>query len=107
MRLSETTIELAYTVASCFPAAARPGRIHPATRVFQALRIAVNQDLEVLETLLDKAPLWLNSGGQLAIISFQSLEDRIVKHRLRESELLTVITKKSIAPEEDEINQNI
>jgi 16S rRNA (cytosine1402-N4)-methyltransferase len=103
----ETTTGLAYTVAGCFPAAARRGRIHPATRVFQALRIAVNRELEVLETLLDKAPLWLNPGGRLAIISFHSLEDRIVKHRLRESEWLTVITKKPILPQDDEVEENI
>lgn len=102
----ETTTELAYTVAGCFPSQARHGRIHPATRVFQALRIAVNRELAVLETLIAKAPLWLNPGGRLAIISFHSLEDRIVKHRLRESELLTVLTKKPILPQEDETEQN-
>jgi 16S rRNA (cytosine1402-N4)-methyltransferase len=102
----ETTTGLAYTVAGCFPAAARRGRIHPATRVFQALRIAVNRELEVLETLLDKAPLWLNPGGRIAFISFHSLEDRIVKHRLRESEDLRVLTKKPILPQEDEVEIN-
>lgn len=103
----ETTTGLAYTVAGCFPAAARRGRIHPATRVFQALRIAVNRELEVLETLLEKAPLWLNPGGRIAVISFHSLEDRIVKHRLRESEDLRVLTKKPILPQDDEVEMNV
>ncbi len=102
----ETTTELAYAIAGCFPASARRGRIHPATRTFQALRIAVNRELEVLETLIKKIPLWLNSGGRVAMISFHSLEDRIVKHRLRESELLRVLTKKPILPQEDEVDTN-
>ncbi len=102
----ETTTGLAYTVAGCFPSAARRGRIHPATRVFQALRIAVNRELEVLETMLEKAPLWLNQGGRIAVISFHSLEDRIVKHRLRESEDLRVLTKKPILPQDDEVEIN-
>ncbi len=103
----ETTTGLAYTVAGCFPAAARRGRIHPATRVFQALRIAVNRELQVLETLLEKAPHWLNPGGRLAVISFHSLEDRMVKHRLRESEALRVLTKKPILPQDDEVEMNV
>ncbi len=102
----ETTTGLAYTVAGCFPSAARRGRIHPATRVFQALRIAVNRELEVLETMLEKAPLWLNQGGRITVISFHSLEDRIVKHRLRESEDLRVLTKKPILPQDDEVEIN-
>lgn len=102
----ETTTELAYAIAGCFPASARRGRIHPATRTFQALRIAVNRELEVLETLIEKIPLWLNPGGRIAMISFHSLEDRIVKHRLRESELLRVLTKKPILPQEDEVDTN-
>ncbi len=103
----ETTTGLAYTVAGCFPAAARRGRIHPATRVFQALRIAVNRELDVLETLLEKAPLWLNPGGRIAFISFHSLEDRMVKHRLRESDDLRVLTKKPILPQDDEVEMNV
>jgi 16S rRNA (cytosine1402-N4)-methyltransferase len=102
----ETTTELAYAVAGCFSASARRGRIHPATRTFQALRIAVNRELEVLETLIEKIPLWLNPGGRIAMISFHSLEDRIVKHRLRESESLRVLTKKPILPQEDEVDTN-
>ena len=106
VRPLETTTGLAYAVAGCFPPNQRHGRIHPATRVFQALRIAVNRELEVLETLLDQIPQWLNPGGRIAIISFHSLEDRIIKHRLREHEDLKVLTKKPILPQADEIDTN-
>ena len=101
-----TTTELAAAIARCVPKTYRYGRIHPATRVFQSLRIVVNRELEVLETLLEKAPLWLKPAGKIAIISFHSLEDRIVKHRLRESESLKVLTKKPIIPQETEISNN-
>ncbi|MCY6491071.1 16S rRNA (cytosine(1402)-N(4))-methyltransferase RsmH [Leptolyngbya sp. GGD] len=102
-----TTTELADAIAHSVPKQYRYGRIHPATRVFQGLRIAVNRELEVLETLIAKAPMWLKPGGRIAIISFHSLEDRIVKHRLKESELLTVLTKKPIIAQEDEIRENV
>lgn len=102
----QTTTELANAIAYAVPKAYRYGRIHPATRVFQALRIAVNQELEVLETFLSKAPTWLTTGGRIAIISFHSLEDRIVKHTLRGSSILKVLTKKPILPTEAEIEQN-
>jgi 16S rRNA (cytosine1402-N4)-methyltransferase len=102
----QTTTELAEAIAHSVPRAYRYGRIHPATRVFQALRIVVNRELEVLETLISKAPLWLKPGGRLVIISFHSLEDRIVKHRFRESEWLKVLTKKPILPQESEITAN-
>ncbi|MFN9598961.1 MAG: 16S rRNA (cytosine(1402)-N(4))-methyltransferase RsmH, partial [Dolichospermum sp.] len=75
-----TTTELANAIAYSVPPKYRYGRIHPATRVFQALRIAVNDELNVLETLIEKAPTALIPGGKIAIISFHSLEDRIVKH---------------------------
>lgn len=103
----ETTTELAEAIAYSVPKSYRYGRIHPATRVFQALRIAVNQELSVLETFIDRAPHWLKPGGKLAIISFHSLEDRIVKHRFRESELLKVLIKKPILPQEDEVAENV
>jgi 16S rRNA (cytosine1402-N4)-methyltransferase len=101
-----TTTQLAETIAYSVPKAYRYGRIHPATRVFQSLRIAVNQELEVLETFLSRVPDWLNPGGRIAIISFHSLEDRIVKHTLKESPWLKVLTKKPILPQEDEIAAN-
>jgi 16S rRNA (cytosine1402-N4)-methyltransferase len=102
-----TTTELAEAIAYSVPKAYRYGRIHPATRVFQALRIAVNRELEVLETFLNKAPHWLKPGGRIIVISFHSLEDRIVKHRLKESPLLTVLTKKPIQAQEDEVAENV
>jgi 16S rRNA (cytosine1402-N4)-methyltransferase len=102
----ETTTELAETIFYAVPRSYRYGRIHPATRVFQALRIAVNQELEVLETFLQTAPAWLNPGGRLVIISFHSLEDRLVKHAFRDSSLLQVVTKKPITPTEAECQQN-
>ncbi|MBG1259218.1 16S rRNA (cytosine(1402)-N(4))-methyltransferase RsmH [Nostoc commune] len=101
-----TTTELADAIASSVPPKYRYGRIHPATRVFQALRIVVNDELKSLETFLDKAPNALVPGGRIAIISFHSLEDRPVKHGLRNSPLLKVLTKKPIIAPEEEINQN-
>ena len=102
----QTTTELAEAIASCVPRQYRYGRIHPATRVFQALRIVVNNELGVLETFLQQVPNWLKAEGKIAIISFHSLEDRIVKHRLRESPQLQVLTKKPITAQEDELENN-
>jgi 16S rRNA (cytosine1402-N4)-methyltransferase len=102
----KTTTELAEAIAHCVPRQYRYGRIHPATRVFQALRIVVNQELTSLEKFVDQAPNWLKPSGRIGIISFHSLEDRIVKHRLKESPLLQVLTKKPIIPQEDELEKN-
>ncbi|MBW4591636.1 MAG: 16S rRNA (cytosine(1402)-N(4))-methyltransferase RsmH [Brasilonema angustatum HA4187-MV1] len=101
-----TTTELAQAIASCVPPKYRYGRIHPATRVFQALRIVVNNELKSLETFLSKAPQALVPGGKIAIISFHSLEDRIVKHSFKDSPLLQVLTKKPIEAQEEEIVNN-
>ncbi|AUS99402.1 16S rRNA (cytosine(1402)-N(4))-methyltransferase [Nostoc sp. CENA543] len=101
-----TTTELAEAIAFCVPPKYRYGRIHPATRVFQALRIVVNDELKSLETFLEKAPQALVPGGRIAIISFHSLEDRLVKHGLRNSPLLKVLTKKPIIATEAEIAEN-
>ena len=101
-----TTTELAEAIAHCVPRQYRYGRIHPATRVFQALRIVVNEELTSLETFLNRAPNWLYPGGRIAIISFHSLEDRLVKNALRSSEILQVLTKKPITPQADELEQN-
>ncbi|MDJ0713848.1 MAG: 16S rRNA (cytosine(1402)-N(4))-methyltransferase RsmH [Prochloraceae cyanobacterium] len=101
-----TTTELAEAIALCVPRQYRYGRIHPATRVFQALRIVVNQELQSLEIFLDRAPHWLKIGGIIAIISFHSLEDRIVKHKLRDSPLLQVLTKKPITASAEERAKN-
>jgi 16S rRNA (cytosine1402-N4)-methyltransferase len=102
----QTTTELAEAIASTVPGKYRHGRIHPATRTFQALRIEVNQELKSLEKFIAQAPLWLKPGGKIGIISFHSLEDRIVKHCFRGSELLTVITKKPIIADRDEQRTN-
>lgn len=104
----ETTTELAAAVVRAMPHHARSGkyRIHPATRVFQALRIAVNAELTALETFLIKAPIWLKPGGKIGIISFHSLEDRLVKHSLRNNRELQVLTKKPVVPQRDEMAAN-
>lgn len=101
-----TTVELASAIASSVPRQYRFGRIHPATRVFQALRIVVNDELKSLETFIAQAPTALVPGGRIAIISFHSLEDRLVKHGLRNSPLLHIITKKPITPQEEELANN-
>ncbi|NJP10597.1 MAG: 16S rRNA (cytosine(1402)-N(4))-methyltransferase RsmH [Leptolyngbyaceae cyanobacterium RU_5_1] len=103
----QTTKQLAKAIFYSVPPSYRYGRIHPATRVFQALRIAVNGELDVLKTFLTKAPCWLKPGGRLVIISFHSLEDRIVKHSLKDSPLLKILTKKPKIPQKDEIQKNV
>ncbi len=105
-----TTAQLAEVIS----AAARPmnraeRRIHPATRTFQALRILVNRELDDLQALLKVAPQVLKPGGRLVIISFHSLEDRIVKDALRDGAregLYRVLTKKPATADEDEIDRN-
>jgi 16S rRNA (cytosine1402-N4)-methyltransferase len=101
-----TTLELAYLVAGCYPPAARRGRIHPATRSFQALRIAVNDELGALERLLAAAPDWLVPGGLLAIISFHSLEDRRVKTAFLSDARLERLTRKPLLADGEEQEAN-
>ena len=74
--------------------------------LFRSLRIAVNAELEVLQTFLEKAPDWLLPGGRLVIISFHSLEDRIVKWAFRQDERLQIITKKPLVATAAEIADN-
>ena len=105
-----TTAQLAEIVS----AAARPmnqaeRRIHPATRTFQALRIFVNRELDDLRALLEAAPRLLKPGGRLVIISFHSLEDRIVKDALREGVKrghYRLLTKKPVTASEEEVDRN-
>lgn len=101
----QTADELAQLVRSCVPRS-RGHRIDPATRTFQALRIAVNGELSSLEQALSVLPDCLAPGGRLAIISFHSLEDRLVKHAFRADDRLTVLTKRPIRPTDEEAAAN-
>ncbi len=104
-----TTTALAEVVARAIPRRAWPHRIHPATRTFQALRIAVNDELTGLDHALETATSLLRSGGRIAAISFHSLEDRIVKQtwrRLGASGRMRILTKRPITPGESEASAN-
>lgn len=99
-----TTLQLAELVRSCLPR--RPGRIDPATRTFQALRIAVNDELGALEQFLRILPNCLVGGGRAVIISFHSLEDRLVKQAFRQKDIWVALTKKPVRSEAAEIRAN-
>ena len=106
-----TTGQLASIVCRALgrPGRKRKSRIHPATRTFQALRIAVNNELDNLEKLLASAPDLLKKNGRIAIISFHSLEDRLVKINFKQNEkesIYRIITKKPIVPSRQEIGEN-
>lgn len=100
-----TAQQLADLVRSCVPRS-RGHQIDPATRTFQALRIAVNEELASLERALATFPDCLVEGGRLAVISFHSLEDRLVKHAFRNDERLETLTKKPQQPTEAECKEN-
>lgn len=122
----KSSFELVRIVSDSIPKKfiSKPQRIHPATRVFMALRIAVNQELERLESFLDATADILNPGGRLCILSFHSLEDRIVKHWIkalargctcppifpqcicRSEKKLRFLTKKPVRPTEQEVELN-
>jgi 16S rRNA (cytosine1402-N4)-methyltransferase len=104
--LPKTTYEFAAFVAGVVHRPGKRERIHPATRVFQALRIAVNDELGMLRDGLVAAVDTLRGAGRIVVISFHSLEDRIVKQTFREDERLDVITKKPIVPSEEEMAEN-
>jgi 16S rRNA (cytosine1402-N4)-methyltransferase len=106
-----TTGQLAKTVCKALGSArrGRKSKIHPATRTFQALRIAVNDELENLKKLLASVPELLNNNVYIAVISYHSLEDRLVKNDFRQKEkdsIYRVITKKPIVPTREEIAEN-
>jgi len=105
----ETTKELADIIYKLYPPALKRGRIHPATKTFQAIRIEVNNELEEIKEGVSKAIDGLEKGGIIAVISFHSLEDRIVKNIFREKKKLKeleILTKKPITPGEEEIKEN-
>ena len=117
-----TTAELARIVEEAAPGRGR--RIHPATRTFQAIRMEVNRELEHLRRFLAQFPAWLKPGGRVVVISFHSLEDRLVKERLRElakgcvcppdlpqcgcgqKPQVRLLTKKAVRPGESEVERN-
>lgn len=120
-----TSLELADLISGCIPRKfADKSKIHPATRVFMAIRIAVNKELEVLERFMDTVPDHLKTGGRLCVLSFHSLEDRIVKHRIKGLEnpcscpkslpicvcgrlpIMKSLTRKAVKPSEEEILRN-
>ena len=120
----ETTVELAAIVAGAMLPSLRRQQIHPATRTFQAIRIAVNNELDNLKKAIESGIAVLNAGGRMGIISFHSLEDRLVKNEFRYSAQscvcppdmpvcvcnkevqLRVLTRKAIMPQQEEINLN-
>jgi 16S rRNA (cytosine1402-N4)-methyltransferase len=105
-----TTDRLADLVRGVIPTRhGPPDRIDPATRTFMALRMAVNDEVPNLQRLLEQAPRFLKTGGRLAVISFHSVEDRLVKQAFRSAEqtgFLNVLTKKPLSPKPDELARN-
>lgn len=102
-----TTTQLAEVVRRCVPRPRGRGRaIDPATRVFQALRIAVNDELGALDRLLRLLPSCIRAGGRAGIISFHSLEDRLVKRAFRQRDIWQEITRKPVQAREEESNAN-
>ena len=105
----ENTKRLAKIVEEALPYRYRFRRIHPATKVFMALRIAVNRETESLQAALTKVTPFLSKGARICVISFHSIEDRIVKNRFREfakSGVLQIVTKKPVRPGREEIINN-
>lgn len=105
----QTTQELCETILQAVPRSYWQQKIHPATRTFQAFRIAVNHELESLSVALEKCVQALKPKARLVVIAFHSLEDRIVKHKFRHlarTETVSLITKKPIRPQEIEVQKN-
>ncbi len=101
-----TTRQLAALAAAAVPRRFHPKKIHVATKVFQALRIAVNTELENLARILDEAVPLLKPGARFCVISFHSLEDRIVKRKFRQNSDLEVLTARPVMPQAEEIAEN-
>jgi 16S rRNA (cytosine1402-N4)-methyltransferase len=100
------TAHLAAVIEGAVP---RTGPIHPATRTFMALRLAVNEELDELESLLETAPKLVRSGGRIVVITFMSLEDRKVKQSFQELARQgrgRILTRHVVRPSEKEVNQN-
>jgi 16S rRNA (cytosine1402-N4)-methyltransferase len=102
----EMTKQLVGVIARAVPKRFHPKRIHVATKVFQALRIAVNTELENLGKILDEGVKYLKPGARFCVISFHSLEDRIVKRKFRDNDSLVVLTSRPIVSTEEEIAAN-
>jgi 16S rRNA (cytosine1402-N4)-methyltransferase len=105
----ETSKELSDLIVGAYPAAARHGRTHVATKTFQALRIAVNDELTAIEELIEQGIRQLAPAGRLAIITFHSIEDRVVKHAYKAAhaaDLGVILTKKPISPSSEELEVN-
>ncbi|TWU02682.1 16S rRNA (cytosine(1402)-N(4))-methyltransferase RsmH [Stieleria varia] len=100
-----TVNELVEICRRCVPRS-KNHDIHPATRTFQALRIAVNDELAILQRTLADAPNWIAPGGRIAVISFHSLEDRIVKQQFRDDERWEILTRKPLRPSDVEVANN-
>ena len=98
--------DLARVVCSAVPRQTPPPRIHPATRTFQALRIAVNQELKSLRIALERIPTRLAPGGRLVVISFHSLEDRLVKEAFRNRQVWESLTRSPVEASSDEVLRN-
>ncbi len=108
-RAFRTTQQLVEVVRQALGPGRPRGRIHPATRIFQALRIAVNRELEELDFFLSHAPGWLEPGGRLVVLSYHSLEDRLVKQRFLawdRAGVMRRLTKKPVQPGDAEVRQN-
>ena len=100
------TLDLAYAISGCYPPKWRYGRTHPATKTFQALRIVINKELDCLESILKQGPDWLLPNGIFMVISFHSLEDRLVKNSFKKNKDLEIITKKPITANSNEVSKN-
>jgi 16S rRNA (cytosine1402-N4)-methyltransferase len=98
--------DFARVVMSAIPRQHPPPRIHPATRTFQALRIAVNQELKSLRIALERIPTRLAPGGRLAVISFHSLEDRLAKEAFRNRQVWDSLTKSPVEAGNEEVLRN-